>query len=141
MQQAEGSDEATPQMAQKAEERAPSPAADAETLDPAALDNLRQTVGDDEEFLAELVDTFLEDAPQMLADMRRAAESGDAPELRLHAHSLKSNSAEFGAMALSALSKQLEIMGKENQLDGALPLVDQADALYEAIKPALEALK
>jgi HPt (histidine-containing phosphotransfer) domain-containing protein len=105
------------------------------------LDNLRQTVGDDEEFLAELVDTFLEDAPQMLADMRRAAESGDAPELRLHAHSLKSNSAEFGAMALSALSKQLEIMGKENQLDGALPLVDQADALYEAIKPALEALK
>jgi signal transduction histidine kinase/CheY-like chemotaxis protein/HPt (histidine-containing phosphotransfer) domain-containing protein/PAS domain-containing protein len=141
MQQAEGSDESTPQMAQKAEERAPSPAADAETLDPAALDNLRQTVGDDEEFLAELVDTFLEDAPQMLADMRRAAESGDAPELRLHAHSLKSNSAEFGAMALSALSKQLEIMGKENQLDGALPLVDQADALYEAIKPALEALK
>ncbi len=111
-----------------------------ETLDTAALDNLRETVGGDEEFLAELVETFLEDAPQMLVDMRQAVESGDAPGLRLAAHSLKSNSADFGAMSLNALCKELEIMGKDNQLDGALPLIDQAGAAFEAVKPALLAL-
>jgi len=135
------SEETTARPAHPAEGPGASHGPDSETLDPAALDNLRQTVGDDDEFLAELVDTFLEDAPQMLADMRQAAETRDAPGLRLHAHSLKSNSAEFGAMVLSALCKQLEMMGKDNQLDGALPLIDQADALYEAIKPALVALK
>jgi signal transduction histidine kinase/CheY-like chemotaxis protein/HPt (histidine-containing phosphotransfer) domain-containing protein len=138
---AAGTEQPAQPTAVSAAEKSPAPAAVAATLDPAALDNLRQTVGDDEEFLAELVETFLEDAPQMLADMRQAAESGDAPGLRLHAHSLKSNSAEFGAMSLSALSKQLEMMGKDNQLDGALPLVDQADAAFEAVKPALLALK
>ncbi len=72
--------------------------------------------------------------------MRQAAQSGDAPALRLAAHSLKSNSADFGAMALNALCKQLEMMGKDNQLDGALPLIDEADAAFEAAKPALLAL-
>jgi signal transduction histidine kinase/DNA-binding response OmpR family regulator/PAS domain-containing protein len=135
------SDEATSETPRTAEKAESNPIPNGEALDPAALDNLRQTVGGDEEFMAELVDTFLEDAPQMLSDMRQAAESGDAPGLRLHAHSLKSNSAEFGAMDLSALCKQLEMMGKENQLEGALPLIDKADAAYEAIKPALLALK
>jgi CheY-like chemotaxis protein/HPt (histidine-containing phosphotransfer) domain-containing protein len=109
-------------------------------LDSAALDNLRETVGGDDEFLVELVETFLEDAPQMLADMRKAAEIGDAPSLRLAAHSLKSNSAEFGAMSLSALCKELEMMGKDGHTEGALPMIDRADALFEAVKPALLAL-
>ena len=123
------------------EETAAAPSTAGETLDSAALNNLLETVGGDQEFLAELVDTFLEDAPQMLADMRQAAETGDAPGLRLAAHSLKSNSADFGAMSLNALCKQLEILGKENQLDGALPLIEQADAAFEAVKPALLALQ
>ena len=134
------SDDAKQQKPEAVEETGPAPSPDGETLDTAALDNLRETVGGDEEFLIELVETFLEDAPQMLADMRQAAETGDAPGLRLHAHSLKSNSAEFGAMSLNALCKQLEMMGKDNQLDGTLPLIDQADAAYQAIKPALLAL-
>ena len=70
----------------------------------------------------------------------QAAGSGDAPGLRLAAHSLKSNSADFGAMSLNALCKQLEMMGKDNQLDGALPLIDQAEAALEAVRPALMAL-
>ncbi len=118
-----------------AEEATASPVA--EQLDMAALDNLRQTVGDDEEFLAELIDTFMEDAPLLLADMRQAAESGDAPGLRLAAHSLKSNSADFGAMTLNAICKELEMMGKDDRLDGALALVAEAEAAFEAVKPAL----
>jgi HPt (histidine-containing phosphotransfer) domain-containing protein len=110
-------------------------------LDPAALENLREMVGGDAEFLAELMDTFLADAPQLLADMRQAVERGDAAGLRLAAHSLKSNSADFGAMTLSNLCWELEGMGKAGTLDGAAKKVAQVEAEYERVKPAIEAVR
>ena len=109
-------------------------------LDRAALESLRETVGGDPEFLVELIDTFLEDAPQLLADMGQAVEQGDAGGLRLAAHSLKSNSADFGAKALSALCKELEMMGKAGALDGAVERVAQAKAEYERVKTTLQAM-
>jgi len=63
------------------------------------------------EFVAELVDTFLEEAPQMLAELRRALAEGNADRFRRAAHSLKSNSHTFGAVALGALARELELGG------------------------------
>ena len=110
-------------------------------LDPAALENLREMIGGDPEFLAELMDTFLAEAPQLLADMRQAVEDGDTAGLRLAAHSLKSNSADFGAMTLSNLCWELEGMGKAGTLDGAAEKVAQVEAEYERVKPAVEAVR
>jgi PAS domain S-box-containing protein len=109
----------------------------ATVLDPAALASLREMVGGEPEFLAELIDTFLADAPQLLADMRGAVEGQDPAGLRLAAHSLKSNSADFGATALSGLCKELEMMGKAGRLDGAMEKVAQAKLEYEQVKAAL----
>ena len=109
-------------------------------LDPAALESLRETVGGDPEFLIELIDTFLEDAPQLLADMGQAVEQGDAGGLRLAAHSFKSNSADFGAKALATLCKELEMMGKAGALDGAVERVTRAEGEYERVKTALQAI-
>ena len=47
-------------------------------LDNAVLGELRESVGDDPEFVAELVDDFLADAPIQLESLREAATSGDA---------------------------------------------------------------
>ena len=41
-------------------------------LDQSALDLLDEVTGGDDEFLAELIDTFLEDAPVLIADARAA---------------------------------------------------------------------
>ena len=112
-----------------------------EALDLAALENLREMIGGDDEFLVELIDTFLADAPQMLADMRQAAADGDAAVLHRAAHSLKSNSAEFGAMTLSELCRELEAMGKASTLDGADEKVARAETEYEKAKVALEAVR
>jgi CheY-like chemotaxis protein len=110
-------------------------------LDGAALQKLRDMVGGDPEFMAEMVETLLEDAPGLLVDMRRGAEDGDAGVLRLAAHSLKSNSADFGALDLSAMCKELEEMGKKGELVGAVEKVEQAEAEFERVRPALEALR
>ncbi len=110
-------------------------------LDPAALERLRKTIGGDATVLAELIDSFLEDAPQLLTTLRQASEKGDAAGMRLAAHSLKSNAADFGAMHFSNLCKELEQLGKAGTVDGATALVEQVEVEYEKVRVALEALR
>jgi CheY-like chemotaxis protein len=110
-------------------------------LDPAALESLQEMGGGEVAFLVELIDVFLEDVPQLLADMRQAVGQGDAAGLRLAAHSLKSNSADFGAMTLSNLCRELEALSKTGMLVGAAELVAQAEAEHERVKTALEAVR
>ncbi len=108
-------------------------------LDPAALENLREMVGGDTEFVAELITTFLDEAPQMLADMRQGLESGDVVVLRRSAHSLKSNSAEFGAHTLYTLCQEIETMCKSGTPVGA-ELVTRVEGEFTKVKAALEAV-
>ncbi len=107
-------------------------------LDPTALDNLLATVGGDEAFLAEMIDTFLDDAPKLLAAMHHAVDDANAGELRRAAHTLKSNSANFGAMNLSKLCKELEEIVKSGALDGAAEGIARMEAEYAQVKRALE---
>ncbi len=110
-------------------------------LDPKALENLQEMVGGDVEFMIELMNTFLEDAPQMLADMQQSLESGDATLLHRAAHSLKSNSAEFGATALSELCREMEALSKDGSIEGMDEFVTRAEAELAQVKVALEAAR
>ncbi len=110
-------------------------------LDPAAIENLREMVGGDVEFMIELIDVFLNDAPRMLSDMRQSFESGDAEVLHRAAHSLKSNAAEFGAIGLSDLCREIETLSKAGAVDGTDELVTRAKAEYVQVQAALEAAR
>jgi histidine phosphotransfer protein HptB len=79
------------------------------TIDTATFESLQQTAG--AEFVGELVDTFLEEAPAMLAELRDALAEGNADGFRRAAHSLKSNSLTFGALQLGAMARELELGG------------------------------
>jgi PAS domain S-box-containing protein len=107
-------------------------------IDPAAYDELVASTGGDPDFIRELIDTYLTDAPGLFAQMRSALTSGDAETFRRAAHSLKSNSASLGALTLSALAKELEMMGKAGTLEGAAAKIAAADVEYERVKAALE---
>jgi CheY-like chemotaxis protein/HPt (histidine-containing phosphotransfer) domain-containing protein len=109
-----------------------------EVLDPKALEKLRNMVGGDTEFLAELIDTFLEDAPLLLEEMQQALWADDAAVLRRAAHNLKSNSAEFGATLLHELCRELEEMGKAGTMVGAAEKVEQASVEFNRVQSALE---
>lgn len=110
-------------------------------LDPMALKNLQDMAGGDVEFLLDLINTFLQDAPQMLVDMRQSLDSGDAKLLHRAAHSLKSNSAEFGAMKLSEMSRQLETLTKEGSVEGTGELIADIEAEFAQVKAALEQVR
>ena len=79
----------------------------APAIDRATFDALKETTG--AEFALELVDTFLQEAPSMLDDLRRALAAKDAEKFRRTAHSLKSNSNTFGALTLGAMARELEL--------------------------------
>ena len=84
-------------------------------IDRAIFDELKQLSGG--EFINELIDAFLDDAPSMISQMENARLSRDIEAFRRNAHSLKSNANTFGAVQLGALAKELEMMGRENNLD------------------------
>jgi HPt (histidine-containing phosphotransfer) domain-containing protein len=107
----------------------------APTIDRATFDSLRDTTG--AEFVGELVDTFLEEAPAMLQELRGAFAAGDADKFRRAAHSLKSNSNTFGALALGALARELELGGIPKAAEGGGRPLDALDQEYSRVAAAL----
>ena len=108
-------------------------------IDPAAFAALEASTGAD--FARELVATFLEEAPAMLADLRGALEARDADRFRRAAHSLKSNGNTFGALALGALARDLEVAGvAQVAARGAEPLA-AVESEYRRAAAALAALR
>ena len=104
-------------------------------IDLATFTELQDTAGAD--FVTELVQTFLEDAPRMLGELREALAAGNADAFRRAAHSLKSNSLTFGALTLGAMAREQELGGldaaqQSNALDAlAQEYARVADALEE----------
>ena len=96
-------------------------------LDNTALGELRASVGDDPEFLAELIDEFVADAPAQLKLLREAATSGDAIGARRAAHTLKGNGRTFGAGELATLCQDAEAAAGAGNLDAVLSRVDEID--------------
>ena len=108
------------------------------TIDTAAFDELKATAGTD--FVRELVDTFLADAPAMLQGLRRAFEDGDADRFRRVAHTLKSNGNTFGATTLATLARNLELGGLAPVREAAGAPLDALDAEYARVARKLAEL-
>ena len=81
----------------------------APVIDSATFAELQDSAGAN--FVAELVGTFLEETPALLAELTQARQVGDGDVFRRAAHSIKSNSQTFGALALGALARDLELQG------------------------------
>jgi CheY-like chemotaxis protein len=113
----------------------------AAVLDPTALENLLSMLGGEFVYLVELIDSFFEDAPHLLAELNQFIEAGDPAGVRRVAHSLKSNGADFGATTFSNLCKELEMMGKSGEIAGAADLAARIVAEYGKVEVALAAVR
>jgi HPt (histidine-containing phosphotransfer) domain-containing protein len=100
---------------------------------------LKTTMGP--EFVVELVNTFLDEAPRMLAELRTARVEGNADRFRRAAHSLKSNANTFGAIGLAGRARELELKGLDADpaRDGAA--LTALETEYAAATTALKALR
>ena len=105
---------------------------DAPLIDPAAFADLQEAAGAD--FVGELVETFAEEAPPLIAELRAALAERAAERFRRAAHSLKSNGQTFGATRLAERARTLELGGLPSD---AAPV----DALSADLGLAIAALR
>jgi HPt (histidine-containing phosphotransfer) domain-containing protein len=103
---------------------------DTSVIDPSTFDELRDAVGT--EFLIELVDTFLDEAPSILGQLRTALAASDTVGYRRAAHSLKSNCNTFGALSLGLMARDAELdgfCGDANIDNGVVDTIEAAFAI------------
>ena len=104
-------------------------------IDKTTFEELKQMSGED--FINEIIDAFLDDAPAMFTNMQLALDNQDVESFRRNAHSLKSNANTFGATELGTLAKELEQMSRENNLN----IGNRLELLKVAYQKVAEELK
>ena len=113
-------------------------------LDQSVLASLRELQDEgDPDIVAEVGGLFLKHSPDKVKAILEALETGDAKALQMAAHSLKSSSAYIGAMRLSALARDLEMMGRSGALEEARDVGarDVGERLQEEFDLATKALQ
>ncbi|MBK8595288.1 MAG: response regulator [Holophagales bacterium] len=87
-----------------------------------------------------IVRSFSHESEGLLASARAALATERADELHRAVHTLKSTSASFGALELSALCREAESRAKENETTTLGPLLDEIGTELARVRAALETL-
>ena len=115
---------------------------DTSVLDASILQGLKDLGGDDDPGLFfELIDLFLQDAPTRMEEIQRGLDQGDIRLLERAAHTLKSSSANIGALTLSELCRSMEERARHNENVGLAELFDRSRQLWPRVEAALRAAK
>jgi HPt (histidine-containing phosphotransfer) domain-containing protein len=104
-------------------------------LDHNMLDELREIAGDE---TVRIIGLFLEDAPRLIARLESASTIPDLEAMRDAAHTLKSSSANVGAMALSTAAKRVELGARAQKLDRPAVAVALVIAEYARARMSLQ---
>ena len=109
-------------------------------IDAEVLDRIRalQRKGSSN-ILEKAIHHYVSYTPKLLAALSEASAQGDASALQKAAHSLKSSSANLGAVKLVALCKEIEMKAHANTIEKAQSQVAKMHAEYERVRVALEA--
>ncbi len=110
-------------------------------IDRAALDRMLELVGNDRDMFAEMLNEYFEDAPGFIQELQAAVAEGNVERIRITAHSFKSNSASFGALALAEQCRALETQAKAGSCAGAAERIVEIEAEYARARQELEAIR
>ena len=95
------------------------------------------TIGRSQEgFLEGLVKTFKEDVPSRIDALRAAASTGDANDLALAAHALKSSCGSVGARRMYAVAASLEQKVRSGKFEGVNESIEQLAAEFPRVLEA-----
>ncbi len=107
-------------------------------FDPARLSAIRALqLPHKPDLVYKVIEQYFNSTPSLLQAVHRAIAQKDAAALFRAAHSLKSSSAQIGAVQVAALSKNLEQLSKVTALEGADCLAAQLESAYAAVVPTL----
>jgi signal transduction histidine kinase/HPt (histidine-containing phosphotransfer) domain-containing protein len=108
-------------------------------IDHTLIDELRGVDADGASMLNELLDLFLEDAPQRIAQINQFV--ADPIKMAFHAHALKSMSMSLGAVRLAELCQKLEEAAHSGNEESAARLAQELDRTFLRTQSELTPLK
>jgi HPt (histidine-containing phosphotransfer) domain-containing protein len=88
--------------------------------------------------LARVVELYLQGTPPLIDRMRRALDADDQEALRAAAHTLKSSSANVGAMKLHGLCKELELQARHRRIVDPVGQVNTIEREFIAARTLLQ---
>ncbi|MDP9192432.1 MAG: response regulator [Acidobacteriota bacterium] len=91
-------------------------------------------------FLDGLVRTFRQDVPSRIDALRAAAASGDANDLALAAHALKSSSGSVGAKRMHTAASAIERAALNGSIDGISAAIEQLAAEFPRVMAAYDGI-
>ena len=107
-------------------------------LDLTVLDSLRQLAGAKApQMLTKIINQYLEDAPGKVLAIAEAFKARDTEALRKASHSLRSSSANLGAVSLADYCKNLENMARAGEIPENPETITELETEYEQAKIAL----
>jgi signal transduction histidine kinase/DNA-binding response OmpR family regulator len=119
---------------------APGANEDTPALDLSVLESRRGPQRDGEpDKLARIVGLFIDDVPLRLDELRKAVERGEAQKVEETAHMLKGGSGYMGAVQMAEICAGIQELGASGELSHAPELLDELEAEFKRIRPALEA--
>lgn len=104
-------------------------------LDQTMLLGLLELGGPD--FVGEMIDLFLEDAPKRVEAARAAEKGGELEALRHAVHPLKSSAGSFGAHALAEVAAKIERLALEKKADTISALVSDLEEKFVLVRARL----
>ena len=104
-------------------------------IDQDTFNTLREIMEDE---FSNLLDSYFENAPTLLEELKQAARAADLEVVIRAAHTLKSSSGNLGANLLSEIAGTIEILGKEGKLQEAAGLIPE---LERAVNQTLAAYR
>ncbi|PKH98727.1 hypothetical protein CXF78_17300, partial [Shewanella sp. 11B5] len=102
------------------------------------LDDIQQISPDDSSDLVKsIADLYLENAPVLISNVIKGLIDKDADQVFKSAHSLKSSSANVGAIKIQTLASQIELFARSGKLSDANHLSDTLLPVFEQTKEAI----
>ncbi len=109
-------------------------------LDPEAIAALRDLSPEDDSFLREIIQTYLEDTPKRIHEVRLALSAADSVAFVRATHTIKGSSSNLGAERLRRTAERLEHGARQNGLHGMEQAVADLEAEFATARDALLAL-
>lgn len=89
------------------------------------------------DIVSEIIDLFLQKAPRVIQQIKRAIEANDEAGVYRLAHTLKPNAGQLSAYRLSNLCQELEDMGKAGNLSKASAQLAKIEAEFKQVATTL----
>lgn len=102
------------------------------------LQSLSDGDGPDEDFLSHLIETFVQTAPPLFAQLQSAVSKLDERGVEKLAHRLKGSAGHFGTQRLVLRLEELENKASSGDLTNSQGLLNEAASEFERVKLALK---